>query len=569
MIDRRDFVKIGAFGLAGFAATSSGLVAPLSAFAAPYRASSKAWKFGVMADTQWKANLDGKNPGTCAVGIIEALNAQFIAQGVKFVIQVGDLVDKETDSPNGSTARTLPVRAAAAQSLYDAGIGFYPLRGNHEASAIAAAEMPTLFPQMLGEGPNVLGATAFSSPFATLNGLSYSFDFGNVRFVMLDQFKRTDNTDYLGSSNNNIIDQLPWIEQQLAERDADTHAFVLSHKNLTGGNHRDCLFGGDPNDNQEWRDEFISILDTYGVRYQMGGHDHMHHRSIIANSDLSGAVKQLICSSNSYKFYIPQRPSNDSMYNERTLEQMIAEELWTIGYYIVTVDGPRLTVEYYAASTGVDYGDIDLVTTPANLVFFKREAWGYSLNGKEFVIAQGDSYTAVEDSFGDTRAAVLAGVNAGTETDLANRALVKTVNTGWANADSADDDAASAILSIWGIANSLSLWDENLTGELPGADRTDEADTYVLSMNYDQRRSQSLGNGRFGIATLDDDGTWVNAVDKNFGGEKTYVQGPWREGYALGTYGVDPATKTAWAVVNHEGDFAVRRGIESAPGLRG
>lgn len=566
MIDRREFVKYGALGAAGLAGAMAGLGSPLSAFAAPYGASSKAVRFGIMADTQWKANLDGQNPGTCAVGIINALNAQFIAQGVDFVIQVGDLVDKETDSPNGSSARTLPVRAAAAQGLYDAGVGFYPLRGNHEASVIAAAEVPALFPQMRGTGPNVFGATAFSSPFDTLDGLSYSFDFGNVRFIMLDQFTRTDGTNYLGSSNNNIIDQLPWIEEKLAERDANTHALVLSHKNLTGGNHRDCLFGSDPAGNQEWRDRFISVLAENGVRYQMGGHDHMHHRSIIGSSDMSSSVKQLICSSNSYKFYIPQRPSNDEMYNYPTLEQMIAEELWTIGYYIVTVDGPRLTVEYFASSTGVDYGDIDLVNTPADLLFFKRETWGYSLNGKEFVIGQGEPYTAVEDSFGDTSAAILAGVNSGAETDIANRALVKTVNTGWANADRQDDEAASAILSIWGIARSLSLWNENLTGLLPDTDRTDEADTYVLAMSYDQRRQQSLGNGRFGIATLDDDGNWVNAVDRNHGGEKRYVQGPWREGYALGTYGVDPSTKTAWAVVNHEGDFAVRRGIGLTPG---
>ena len=48
-------------------------------------------------------------------------------------------------------------------------------------------------------------------------------------------------------------------------------------------------------------------------------------------------------------------------------------------------------------------------------------------------------------------------------------------------------------------------------------------------------------------------------MDKNFGGVKQFVKGPWKEGYELGTYGMDPSTKTAWAVMNYNGDFAVAR----------
>jgi hypothetical protein len=75
-----------------------------------------------------------------------------------------------------------------------------------------------------------------------------------------------------------------------------------------------------------------------------------------------------------------------------------------------------------------------------------------------------------------------------------------------------------------------------------------------------------LGNGGFGIATRNADGSWVNAVDLNAGGTKTFVVGPWEASHGLGTYGVDPGTKTAWAVVNHAGDFAVTTGIEPVPG---
>jgi hypothetical protein len=39
-------------------------------------------------------------------------------------------------------------------------------------------------------------------------------------------------------------------------------------------------------------------------------------------------------------------------------------------------------------------------------------------------------------------------------------------------------------------------------------------------------------------------------------------------GYGLGTYGVDTKTKTAWAVINYNGEFAVAAGIELPPGHR-
>jgi hypothetical protein len=96
---------------------------------------------------------------------------------------------------------------------------------------------------------------------------------------------------------------------------------------------------------------------------------------------------------------------------------------------------------------------------------------------------------------------------------------------------------------------------------------SDKTDSYVLSMSFDKKAPrQQLGNGGFGIATRDAAGNWVNAVDLNVGGAKSFVKGPWNPSYELGTYGVDPSTKTAWAVINHSGDFAVAAGIELPPG---
>jgi hypothetical protein len=171
----------------------------------------------------------------------------------------------------------------------------------------------------------------------------------------------------------------------------------------------------------------------------------MHDRSIVTSPDGAFSAGQLICASNSYKFYVPSRPSRDETYDFPPLERNLAQELFTIGYY----DG------------------------------------------------------AIE-------------------------------------------------------------------GLVPAEGRRDETDVFVLSMSFFQERARPthLGSGGFGIATQHSDGRWVNAVDPNFGGTKRFVAGPWRDGYELGTYGVDPSTMTAWAVLNHDGEFVVARDIEEVPGLR-
>jgi hypothetical protein len=566
-VDRRDFLKYGSVGAAGIAlggSTGLGALAPATAFADTKARNTKgtktAWKFGVMADTQWQKNVDGLNPSTCAVGIINLLNARFVHHGVKFVVQVGDLIDSETDAINGNAStRTLPTRAAAAEALYDCGIGFFPLRGNHESSSIAANEFPGLFQQTQGKGSRVFGATNFSSPFTALTGLSYSFDYNNVRFVLIDQFLRTDGSGD-SSANTNTIDQLPWIESRLSGRASGTHAFVLGHKNLIGQDHVDCLFGANPSQNPSARNEFIGALSANGVRYYLGGHDHMHHRSIIGSPDGTTSVKQVICASNSYKFYTPAHPvSNDGTYDNPTVEQAIAQEIYTVGYYIYTVDGPRVTVDFYSTTPGIAYDLVasGLTVTPFDTAFFKRETWGYSLNGKEFVVAEGASYTSVQDSHGGTTAKILSGTNGSTHTDLPGRKLAKSVSTGWWTT-SDDTWTSSQALSLWGLADNLALWDGTQTGLLPDSATDTRTDTYALEMSYDDG---GFHLGSFGIAARQADGTWTNAVDLNTGGTKRFVNGPWNSSYGLGTWGVDKSHKKAWAVVNHQGDFVVRRSL--------
>jgi len=572
--------------------------------------SASAWSFGVMSDTQWTGvNDDGKNPNSVAVDIINQINAEMISKNVKFVIQVGDLTNdassatKVVTGPSGTYATTyktdLDTRAAFAQPLYTAGIGFFPIRGNHEDYAPSATEFVRIFPQTQTGSMNATPADVFttnnpdaalqpfpaktgaaftlgsnfSSPTTTYAGLTYSFDYQNARFVMLDQLRASDSLNVDGTAynvNTSMTPQQPWINTSLAGKPAGGHAFVFSHKGLITENHIDTLFGTNPADNKAGQDAFISSLANNGVRYLQLGHDHMHDRSLVYTTDgLAGStgkyVTQIVGASNSSKFYIPYLPSNDDTFNApwpswpyvysgatytgvgHTRQIPLSQELNTVGYYIYTIDGPRVTVDYYSAVVYpfLQSGEYNISTTPV-MVFVKRESFGYSLNGKEFVVREGALYNdLVKDVYSNgtttTTMKIIDGMNGSNCTDGSGRTLSKAVDTGWSARTSG---IASNILKLWGMANL-------------GSDQTDE---YVLSLTFDPAgvSSATMGSGAFGIATKDANGNWINVVNQNFESTfKKFVSGPYNASYSLGTYGVDPATNTAWAVINYNSDFAV------------
>ena len=617
----------------------------------------KAWSFGVMGDTRWtlSEDPDGNNPNYVSAEIIRALNDRFIDYGVKFVIQVGDLSDRAGDD-------AMYTRAELAKPLYDAGIGFFPLRGDHDTYGATYCLDPDsnmnipafldAFPQTQGLD-NTFGATNFSSPaIDELNGLSYSFDYGeegsNARFVIVDVeptsssstitipvhpvygqgyfyilwtiyqmdedltftdggveitipantwFRIDESTGYpttdfwgcegiwpieeyattkievTSSSGTGLTkflpgDQQDWISNQLniTTRGTD-HAFVLSYKGLMGAESLDSIFGDNPDSNPANQNIFYASLMDNGVKYLISGNDPIHNRSLVESPDGISDVEQIISSGAGTEFFGPA-PLTD-FGEAKNRETQISQEILNIGYYIYTVDGPRVTVDYYSDVVGNFGSDPEALSAP-DFDFVKKETWGYSNNGQQFIIAQGDSYTVIEDSFNGTTAKILNGKNDSTATDYtpdeiddngtpdytsddiifsSHRPLVKSVSTGWVERPRKQNYMfGSDILSLWGMADFC----------------TEQTDTYVLSMSYEFKRGWHFRKGLFGIAALDSKGRWRNAVDLNFGGKKNFKIGHYKPGYKLGTYGIDPYTKTVWAVVNYNADFAVMTGINRA-----
>ena len=229
------------------------------------------------------------------------------------------------------------------------------------------------------------------------------------------------------------------MNAQLAGRPAGTQAFVFGHKGIITENHVDTLFGAEPTAQPALQNTFISDLQKNGVRYYIGGHDHMYNRALVASPDGASSVQDIVSQSDASKFYLPYgsagyvqrqvnagvvsetgsmlsapdpKQTNDYIYDHlvaggATRETPIAQDLNKVGYFIVTVDGPNVTIDYYAAvanptlnNGGTDQAEYLLSTTPT-LNFVKAETFGYGLNGKEFFVPEGQSYTKVADNFGE------------------------------------------------------------------------------------------------------------------------------------------------------------------------
>jgi hypothetical protein len=317
--------------------------------------------------------------------------------------------------------------------------------------------------------------------------------------------------------------------------------------------HQDTMFMGYTNANPDMQNAFYASLQANNVKYFLAGHDHMNQNSIIASPDGLSSVHELIGSSDSSKFYTPKVLTDKSWFGQKTRETSVAQELFTVGYYIFTVDGANVTVDFYSDNHGgwqsdgsypLGAGRPDTNITPL-FNFAKKQSWGYSQNGTEFLVAQGASYPTTPHTFSGTTAQFLAGTNTSTAKDYTSRALLHAVDIGW---DARTCETASAILYLWGTAD---------VGAAGG-------DTVVLSMSFDPSSvsAATLVSGGFGLATQQDiSGNWTNAVVQNVGGTPAFHLGAWSAsaGYGLGDYGVDTATNTAWAVVNHAGRFAVAR----------
>lgn len=319
--------------------------------------SAETWKFGVVPDTQWKP-YDNENNGV-AVHIIDAVVKEMIRQKVELVVHVGDLTDN-------ATQQGFDTAAARFRPLSDKGIKFYPVRGNHDIRG--GLDSVDQYARAFPDRPGLPGREGTSPDLPGIAGLTYAFVHKNVKFLLLDIFPVRDGSpegkDYKPG------DFQPWIDAELEAKD-HRHAFVVSHKNLIGQNHKDNIFTKTKTHNKyaEMQNAFFRSLAKNGVRLYLSGHDHMYYRARIKSPDRESEVMQLICGSCCHKFYEPQEP-----FSLRDIP--LAQELKRVGFLVFTVEDDRISAEYYSTAP---FGE-----KPFEPRWELRERFGYTLDGKSF-----------------------------------------------------------------------------------------------------------------------------------------------------------------------------------------
>ena len=570
------------------------------------------FKFGVMGDTQWYNSLtdpEFRNPETVAGSFITQINDEMISHGVEFVIQVGDLTNYGYDD-------AIKARAALSKDLYDAGIGFYPMRGNHEPlggafafsdadgdgtietspwvsddwvdNDLAIPQIQASFPQTQGlpmvfnedtddeyEEDYTGGATNFSSPtndaypnMATeLAGISYAFDYddgtGNsATFVIFDPWE-TDTQDtplfyknygfmYPYPYGYPVSSQQAWISERIDSTTRGTdHAFVFSHQPLIASDHEDSPFGylafdptdmtdeGDGDvivgvpDNTDDQNTFYADLVANDVAFYISGHDHMHDRTVVESPDGLSKIDQLIVAPACNKFYHPQYDAAE-WRGQKTRRTVIDTEYDNTGYYIFTVDGPIVKVDYYADAVG-GLESSDLYTPEFNFVL--KNSWTYSLNGDAFTVAQGASFSTVTNTYAGTTM-TLGGTNTSTtvedpedETGGDEMPLSKRITVAWKDmAQYSDTKVVSNALILNGMKES----------------RTGNMQKYILTMSA-TGLTPSLSDR---IVKLGSDGGWSYAGSN-------YTSGAADISYAVGTFGISGSN--IWTVVEGDGIFAIYR----------
>jgi predicted phosphodiesterase len=243
---------------------------------------AQGFKFIAMSDSRGRYN--GVNDSVLSKIVSNVIETQPEA---KFVIFAGDMVDGNRIDPDrtfGELMHWKDVMKPIYESPNMIWPKIWPVVGNHEIQHRKDEDnFRKAFPNVYANGP------------ADEIGLSYSFDFENTHFTIV-------NTErwYYGDPNDTTDDRrdwhyikhLDWLENNLksARERGIEHIFVVSHDMIypVGGHLRDGLanlgrnFTGEMDSTRTWymgrRQKVIDILEEYDVSAHICGHEHLYSR---------------------------------------------------------------------------------------------------------------------------------------------------------------------------------------------------------------------------------------------------------------------------------------------------
>lgn len=268
----------------------------------PLPAQIPKWKFIVVGDTR------GTDSNNQINSVILAELAQAIAQQKpSFVLVPGDLVDAGTPAAFQAWTNLMA-------PVYRAGIGVYPVLGNHDLTSIPG-------------WTNVFGATLPNNGPVGEIDRTYFFTFANALVLNLDNYVNA------GRVNQS------WINAVLATN-SRPHVFVQGHMPAFKANHTDCL-----DDYPAARNAFWNSLSNANCRIYFSGHDHFYDHTRIddGDGDPEWDIHQMIVGSGGAP--LVSTYAYDGLNSPFTPQAVYHEQQY--GYVLVEVDGFAVKTTWY------------------------------------------------------------------------------------------------------------------------------------------------------------------------------------------------------------------------------
>ena len=291
------------------------------------------FKFVVTGDGRWetKGGRPGDENGVNVTGM-RRLVAAILQEKPAVLLFTGDTVGgtKDDDAQASQFKTWLNVMKPA----YDAGIHVLVGRGNHEIHCPHA---------------NDVWRAAFSGPYANPGGgpageedMTYAFTYGNAVFISLDQFQ----------TKEPVINQA-WLDKTLADN-KQLHIFPFAHKMaFRVAHHVDGM-----DENVAARDKFMDSIANAGGRTFFCGHDHLYDHTAVTLPGWSDdkAIHQYVVGTAGAPFYTgTDHGGQNGAWKLNTLGHVEGK----LGYCLVEVDGPKVTLTFKAENEKGAFEDAD------------------------------------------------------------------------------------------------------------------------------------------------------------------------------------------------------------------
>lgn len=273
------------------------------------------WSFAVLGDQRDKGDY-GINQE-----IVEKMAAEINSKSPAFVLCAGDQIhgiDRHGQAP-------LPVQydhwKAAMFPILSIS---YPVRGNHETYGDVNTPGPDYAKHWKDNIANVLTQIPKNGPPNEV-GMSYSFPKNNVFIIGLEQ-------SYATSWYQ--VNQ-PWLNDQLK---ANTLPFTFAYGHYPAFS---VISDGNLADHPTQRDAFWKSLGDSSVNIYFAGHTHLYNRAKIS-IDGGPEIQQLVVGTGGAEL----SSWNGTYPDSRVILESHLEGQY--GYSLVTVDGNKITVVFYA-----------------------------------------------------------------------------------------------------------------------------------------------------------------------------------------------------------------------------